>query len=83
MEREAAESSPSEVASLVRRFAERMIHSRIRVSGGRVIATYERVKPLVEDGVIPNQALDDAAAELDTARGLEGLRRNAESNLRR
>jgi membrane fusion protein, multidrug efflux system len=34
------------------------------------LATYERVEPLVADGVIPKQALDDAAAELDTARAL-------------
>jgi membrane fusion protein (multidrug efflux system) len=34
------------------------------------IATHARVKPLVADGVIPNQALDDAEAELETARGL-------------
>jgi membrane fusion protein (multidrug efflux system) len=34
------------------------------------LATYDRVRPLVEDGVIPKQALDDAAAELETARGL-------------
>lgn len=43
LESEAAQVAPAEVRPLVRRFAEQMIHSEIRVSEGRVVAMYERV----------------------------------------
>lgn len=42
LERAAREAEPAEVRGLVRQFAEQMVHAKVKVESGRVIATYTR-----------------------------------------
>ena len=78
VELDAPEGRQVEKGHVLARIDDTEARAALQVAEARernAMATFERVKPLVEDGVIPEQALDDAEAELETARGLVAERK--------